>query len=545
MNSHEAPSPAPEPAVAGAFTIPLETGQHLSASLLWKAQRNYFDREGVEAWRTDTVPHYITNNPALARAYAEVALGFLRDCTATASTCGGSAWRAFDPSEPLYILELGSGSGRFAFLFLQAFLELRRRSPFAGVPVCYIMTDFTQSNLAFWRNHESLQPYFAQGVLDMAQYDFECQPELRLERGQRVLGREPLRNPLMVIANYVLDGIPQDVFAVRNGTLCECLVSLFSDRPDLDLNDPEVFHHMAVSYTERPLESGFYDEPEFNEILAEYARNLNDTTLLFPCSALRGIRKLAELADNRLLLLTADKGQTEEESLDGRGNPTLTLHGSFSMPVNYHALGQFFRMNGGLALHTPRQSSALATAAFLLGNHPQAFIETRLAHYQGMECGGAVDFYTHRQGIGPNYDKLELKHLLSLIRLSGWDPKILGDCLPALWPQLDQASEPQRKELLRAIERVWQNYYCLHERRDLASELGSVLYGLKEFSKSLELFEESFRLYGDDANTLWTMGLCYIGLHRPEEAAKCFDRMLRLNPTFKTAAVPQARPDLR
>lgn len=51
----------------------------LSQSLLWKLQRNFYNRWGVDAWRMGIVPHYITSNPFVAGAYARLALGFLRD----------------------------------------------------------------------------------------------------------------------------------------------------------------------------------------------------------------------------------------------------------------------------------------------------------------------------------------------------------------------------------------------------------------------------------------------------------------------------------
>src|SRR6185295_7003952 len=68
----------------------LETGRRFSESLLWRVQREYFERAGVTAWQI--VPHYITCNPLLARSFAEVILGFLGD----AGDGGG---------EPFYVVE--------------------------------------------------------------------------------------------------------------------------------------------------------------------------------------------------------------------------------------------------------------------------------------------------------------------------------------------------------------------------------------------------------------------------------------------------------
>ena len=48
------------------------------------------------------MPQSITSSPFIARAYARIALGYLRDVAAE-----------LDRSQPFYILELGAGDGKF------------------------------------------------------------------------------------------------------------------------------------------------------------------------------------------------------------------------------------------------------------------------------------------------------------------------------------------------------------------------------------------------------------------------------------------------
>src|SRR5690242_11313763 len=81
--------------------------QRLSESILWRLQANFFAQRGIDAWREGIVPHYISSNPFIANAYAQVAFGFLKDCQATSD--------GLDRSQPIYIVELGTGSGRFAY----------------------------------------------------------------------------------------------------------------------------------------------------------------------------------------------------------------------------------------------------------------------------------------------------------------------------------------------------------------------------------------------------------------------------------------------
>lgn len=51
------------------------------------------------------------------KKHVQVLQGFLRDCA--------NGRLALDPSEPLYIIELGTGSGKFSFYMLKALEEVR------------------------------------------------------------------------------------------------------------------------------------------------------------------------------------------------------------------------------------------------------------------------------------------------------------------------------------------------------------------------------------------------------------------------------------
>src|SRR5438270_8877543 len=102
----------------------LEQMQRLSGSILWKLQRGFFHRQGVRAWSQGPVPHYITSNAFIADGYARVVFGFLRDCHAVTPTGENPNFLPLDLSQPVYIIELGAGSGRFAFHFMKKFLSV-------------------------------------------------------------------------------------------------------------------------------------------------------------------------------------------------------------------------------------------------------------------------------------------------------------------------------------------------------------------------------------------------------------------------------------
>jgi hypothetical protein len=234
----------------------LEQGKRLSESLLWRLQKNFFDAQGVQAWTTGIVPHYITSNGWIADAYAKVVLGWLRDCAGTVRE--PDSFAPLDLRHPVYIVELGCGSGRFGFQFFNRLLDLLNRSSLSHVPVRYVLTDFTEKNLEPLRNHPVLQPWIEAGLLDFARFDAAEPDEIRLERSGVVLSPQTLRNPLVVIANYVFDGIPQDAFAARGGQLFELLATLTVPDEEEDLDEPTILQRVEVTWEERPASDEYY-----------------------------------------------------------------------------------------------------------------------------------------------------------------------------------------------------------------------------------------------------------------------------------------------
>src|SRR5579859_3157032 len=105
----------------------LDKRERLSRSCLWRLQRAFFNQYGLEAWSEGIVPHYVTSNPRMAAAYARLVLDFLHASPTRTSQ-----------SSHVYIVELGAGSGRFAYRFLKKFRALQ---PAGGPRVTYVMTD--------------------------------------------------------------------------------------------------------------------------------------------------------------------------------------------------------------------------------------------------------------------------------------------------------------------------------------------------------------------------------------------------------------------
>src|SRR5262249_15410714 len=136
--------------------------------------------------------------------------------------------------------------------------------------------------------------------------------------------------PLVVIANYVFDGVPHDAFAVRGGRIFDCLLSLHSDRAGAETADGEPLDHFECEWSERPAEAARYDHPLWNEILEQYTRKLDNVSFLFPTSALSCVERLRRLCEGSFMLLCTDKADHHLAYVGSGDDPEIEVHGSAS-----------------------------------------------------------------------------------------------------------------------------------------------------------------------------------------------------------------------
>jgi tetratricopeptide repeat protein/putative S-adenosyl-L-methionine-dependent methyltransferase len=513
----------------------LEAGQPLSRSLLWRLQRNFYERQGPAAWTAGALPQSITSNPWIADAYARVVLGWLRD---------GAAAGAIDPGRPVHLIELGAGSGRFGYLFLRRLRDLLDRSSLAHLRLRYVLTDFAESNVSALRCHPALRPLAQAGHLDFARYDAGSDVEIRLLGTGETLAPGTLGNPLCAIANYLFDSLPQDCFRVTaEGELRELRVTLSSPRPELILDDPELLGRVRIAWEEAPVAGDPYGEPGLDRLLAGYRERLRDTHLLFPVGALRTVLKLALLAGDRLLLLAGDKGYCHEAMLHGREAPGVAIHGCLSMMVNFHALGRLFEERGGAFLHTSALAPDLAVVAGLLGpspDGPAGAAETRLAFDEAIERGSPSDFFQLKTALEASAGSLSLPQLLAWLRLSGWDPNVFLKCAAPLLQAVESATEAERQDLRRDLHRVWESWFPGSGPHDLAFELGVLFCQLGCHVEALPYFERSLALHGANPATSHNLGLCCFHLGRLDEALAHVEEALAAAPDLAEAAVLRA-----
>uniref|UniRef100_A0A7S3K0C6 type II protein arginine methyltransferase n=1 Tax=Aureoumbra lagunensis TaxID=44058 RepID=A0A7S3K0C6_9STRA len=333
---------------------------------------SFYDRKGVKSWSQGIVPHFITCNAFIGRAYAKVLIGFIRDCMAS------DAKIPLDPSEPLYIVELGAGSGKFSFFMLKALnAMLGSLSNFNPSRIVYVMTDFTQNNLNFWNQHPGLRPYIESGQLDLAIFDAVNDETIQLHHSKTILKPGSMQNPICIVANYLFDTLCHDIFQVENHQLKEGLISVGSRHPfEPDALDPEIIKRFDNHFRYRIVDEHYYSDEDqadvghYKRILRWYldyfGASPSGASILMPVGALRALRRLTAFSKGRALVLSGDKGNNNPEQFRGLMDPHIAVHGSFSVMVNYHAIGLYFISRNGFVLHNPQEEASLKVSAFIL-----------------------------------------------------------------------------------------------------------------------------------------------------------------------------------
>jgi len=334
---------------------------------------SFYDRKGVESWSQGIVPHFITCNAFIGRAYAKVLLGFLHDCMSF------KARLPLTQSELLYVVELGAGSGKFSFFMLKAVKELAETLDFPSHKIVYVMTDFTWNNLKFWNDHECFRQFLDCGQLDVAIFDAVRDETIKLYHSNVTIGRNNLKNPICIVANYLFDTLCHDIFQIEAGKLKEGLISVGSrSESEPDPLDPAIIKRFDNHFTYRVVDDDYYvtseleDAHHLRQVLQWYrdffGGSADSASILLPIGALRALRRLTSFSGGRALVISGDKGNNNHEQFRGLTDPHVAVHGSFSVMVNYHAIGLYCTSRSGFVLHDPQEEASLKVSVLVFAD---------------------------------------------------------------------------------------------------------------------------------------------------------------------------------
>lgn len=486
-----------------AFVI--ETEKLFSESLIWQLNRDYYQKKGIEAWSKEAVPHHLTSNAVVGRTYSELIFGFLKDLAYQGQT-----------QEMVYILELGAGHGRLGFHILNHLEKLTQQIGLTLPPFCFILSDIVEDNLSFFDKHPQFQPYIEKGILDTAYFDAVDGKELYLRHSKKTLTTKDLKQPIIAIANYFFDSIPNDLFHIKNETLSTCSISLNAENNPEGMDVNTLINNIDIEFHEKPTAIPFYKEQVFNDMLLEYRSLLKDTYLFFPHIGLRCIQNLQQLSKQGLMLLSMDKGYHELHDIENKKIPEMITHGSISFWVNYHALNFYSRKVNGTAMFPSFSTFHLELACLILSPDSDQFNETKSAYQRSVDDFGPDDFNGFKRFAYLHIARMSLAELIGMMRLSAYDSGFFINILPRLKQVSQRITVNERSRLSQTLHETWKTYFSINEPYDLAFEIGGMFYALGYYQDALNYFQYSIRQYGHTADVFYNRALCHYQLREDQ-----------------------------
>lgn len=504
--------------------ILIENQVRFSESCLWKMQREYFDKQGINAW-VSQVPFYVTSNPFIAKCYAKITLSFIQD------------WISKYPQAkryPFYILELGTGSGRFSYYVLKTLASLVKELNMKDITFCYIMSDFTSHNLEYYQQHPALKVFIEQGCLDFAIYNMENQKPICTYHQKFTLNPETLINPLLVYANYIFDSTSQDAFKINQGQLYESLLSIATHSDNIQQGQLVNFENVHTYFTDNPITLPYYQDPVLNQILVNYQQALHNSHLLFPIGGLQSLKALRQLANDRLFVISSDKGHSELKNLENLGPPSLSFHGSFSLMVNFDAIAQYFKLNGGDSV-IQSQRKGIKTLVFCSGFQLNQFYKTQQAIHEHIQGFSPADYFNLHQRMSHSIMDYSLDNIASHLQLTGWDPHVYLKINHRIQALLSNGDPTTLAFMAEQMPTLAANYYHMPQSECILFEIGIFFHTIKRYQEAIQYYQQAETYLGPQFSLFYNMALCQYSLGQLATAQENFNLALNIKPESQEA----------
>ncbi|MCM3133778.1 tetratricopeptide repeat protein [Paenibacillus polysaccharolyticus] len=505
-----------------------------SEAPVWDWQRAYYEQMGLEAWENHQVPQYITSNPFIATAYAEMIFSFLQDLAIQ----GGQ-------HEMVTIIELGAGAGRLAHQVLNKLSALKEIAGMDLPPFRYVMTDLAMENVTGWKEHPSMQAYIEQGILDFARFDAIRDTELNLIISEKTVTQGDLQQPLLLIANYFFDSIPQDLIYIGEGQVFECDLLVELPQHAAEQKPAEILEKMTLQYNYRPAPDYTEETYPYSELISLYRAELEDSHILIPSAGLGCLERLSKLSRSGYVLITADKGDHRLDYWKYAEPPEFALHGSFSLSANYHAIKAVMEQQGASTYFTAHHYKDLNVGMILMLEEPNRYVNTRLAYHRFVERFGPDDFFSLKEWADLKVEQMNLRQLLAFWRLGGYDAEFLMVSFPRFKELLDDASDEEMFDLQFGIKRMWSSYYAMEHRNQVALISGQLLLEMFMYEEA-KIFLEELPTGNPDVLTaesdaqqitvLYDLAVCCYELEMEQEALDYARLILEIDPNHEEAA---------
>jgi tetratricopeptide (TPR) repeat protein len=514
------------------MNVTLQPAAPFDQSVLWRIHDAYFAARGIDAWNLGEVPFYATSSYVSATQHARFFTAFVGERIAAGDV---------GPDDELWVLEVGSGLGRFATNFFRALMkscgplgaELLHR-------VRYVLSDYSPKSLGEAVATPVLARLVDEGRVVPALYDLRRPDELR------TLAGEPFAPPKLtwIVANYVSCVLPMKTVQWRNAegfheqwvtvrtevsddlpepTPEQALADLLADPTRTKLLEEGV--QMDIEWRPSPPEL-LYPEGRHAEVLRSFTRDLPDVSFGYPHGFFEFVGVASRFLVDGGLVLVNDYGSVELAAIRGRYDRKPQIYGnSLANAIHFPLVQAWAGANDWSSLCTRDPLASIHSCALRPGRPftaaEQSAFDGSYVRWRGTddimdwasaaamcidnkEYDRAVRFY--RRCIALEPDSVEFHHKLGNAAIEG--------------RRYDLAV----KFLLRGVELAGAD----NTTYDLEFQLGRAYCLLQEYETSISWYEKAMAKESHPT-TCTNLGVVYQQLGRFDDAFRCYHRALKLD----------------
>ncbi|MFO0744318.1 MAG: tetratricopeptide repeat protein [Myxococcota bacterium] len=505
-------------------------------SLIWQIHDAYFAARGIDAWNQGEVPFYSTSNYGSATQHAR----FFADLVGSQVAAG-----RLQPDQPVWVLEVGSGLGRFAANFLRA-LEVSAGPEGNAVfqRVRYVMSDYSEKNLQQAAATHGLKHHVASGRLVPALYDLR-EPK----RITRLDGQELSDLLTLVIGNYVCCVVPLKNLQWRGSEgWAEQWVEVKAEIPDAKshwplkeiieeiVSDPTrenlVKEHLKVEYDwrQRPLEL-VYEEKRHREVLEASVRGLPNATVGYPHGFLEFVDGIARFLAPGGAVMVNDYGSIEKKDMVGLMERRPQIYGnSLANSINFAIFDGFAEVHGWHLLRSRDTLGSLHTA-ILRPVVPWTPGELQSFDQNYIKSRGGDDILDYSAIAKMCIEKKEFDRALRFYRRC---LELEPESAEFHYRAGDTAIDAGQYELAVKFLEQGIAYSTPETGLDFEFQLGRATCLLQQYTASIAWYEKALK--NENHPTTWTnLGVLYESEGRLEDAYRCFKTAMEIDPAYERA----------
>lgn len=490
-------------------------------SVAWDLLKRFYCEAGPKAWDQRIVPQDSTSNCYIADTYAAITASFFRELAAE----GNSA--------PPLIIELGGGSGRFAWQFLNRLFNYHFDDDNPCIKFNYLLTDAAALNVESWTKAPRFGPLVESGVLEFAELSMAADPVIKTAHGT-VRPTEFRDRPVIIIANYLFDSIASNLLRVKNHKIEQVLVALASDEARFLREPITSFKSITERFKSRPIKGSASGNPGLDAIIAQYAEREGDFHVVVPEIGFAFLENFLD-RETPLMMLAGDLAFTDPKEFE-LSSP-LIFDTYFAHYTNFHIFAELFRAQGGDAQFQRHGDPNFACGAFTCGGTGRwsdiNLASTRKVAEQSLKEFAPYDAHELSELIADTTEEASIRQILAWLRLSKFDPKIAEASLPLLMRQIQQGEDHiNAEQLYEVYMEAYRSYFPSGGETTIDCGIAHLLMAINLPAAALHLIRQSTEEFGTSARRLFIQALALHRLGHSEDARAKAEASLQLDPTF-------------